>query len=48
MKVIAISGGGAGIGRAIAWRFARAGYAVSITDRDREARRKSLQARRGR
>ena len=35
MKVIAITGGGAGIGRGIAWHFARAGYAVSITDRDR-------------
>lgn len=41
MKVIAITGGGAGIGRGIAWHFARAGYAVSITDRDREAGRES-------
>ena len=43
MKVIAITGGGAGIGRGIAWHFARAGYAVSITDRDRVAGRESLE-----
>src|SRR4051812_47198223 len=47
MKVIAITGGGAGIGRAIAWHFARAGYAVSITDRDREAGREALEGMRG-
>ena len=46
MKVIAITGGGAGIGRAIAWHFARAGYAVSITDRDRKAGREALQVMR--
>ena len=46
MKVIAITGGGAGIGRGIAWHFARAGYAVSITDRDREAGRESLEVMR--
>jgi NAD(P)-dependent dehydrogenase (short-subunit alcohol dehydrogenase family) len=46
MKVVAITGGGAGIGRAIAWHFARAGYAVSITDRDRKAGRESLQVMR--
>jgi NAD(P)-dependent dehydrogenase (short-subunit alcohol dehydrogenase family) len=30
MKIIAITGGGAGIGRGIAWHFASAGYAVSM------------------
>jgi len=42
-KVIAITGGGAGIGRGIAWHFASAGYAVSITDSDRQAGKESLQ-----
>jgi NAD(P)-dependent dehydrogenase (short-subunit alcohol dehydrogenase family) len=37
MAVIAVSGGGQGIGRAIAWHFAALGYAVSITDLDAEA-----------
>jgi NAD(P)-dependent dehydrogenase (short-subunit alcohol dehydrogenase family) len=46
MRIIAITGGGAGIGRGIAWYFARAGYAVSITDRDREAGRESLEVMR--
>ena len=46
MKVVAITGGGAGIGRAIAWHFARAGYGVSITDRDRKAGQESLQVMR--
>ena len=46
MKAVAVTGGGAGIGRAIAWHFARAGYAVSITDRDRKAGRESLQVMR--
>ncbi len=46
MRIIAITGGGAGIGRAIAWHFARAGYAVSIIDRDREAGRESLEVMR--
>jgi NAD(P)-dependent dehydrogenase (short-subunit alcohol dehydrogenase family) len=46
MKVIAITGGGAGIGRGIAWHFARAGYAVSIMDRDRQAGKESLQVMR--
>ena len=44
MKVIAITGGGAGIGRGIAWHFARLGYAVSIMDADRPAGREALQA----
>jgi len=46
MKVIAITGGGSGIGRGIAWHFARAGYAVSITDRDRQAGKEALQVMR--
>ena len=46
MKVIAITGGGAGIGRGIAWHFARAGYGVSIIDTDRQAGRESLQVMR--
>jgi NAD(P)-dependent dehydrogenase (short-subunit alcohol dehydrogenase family) len=46
MKVIAITGGGAGIGRGIAWHFARAGYAVSITDADRQAGKEALQVMR--
>lgn len=46
MTVIAITGGGAGIGRGIAWHFARLGYAVSITDRDRQAGKEALQVMR--
>jgi NAD(P)-dependent dehydrogenase (short-subunit alcohol dehydrogenase family) len=46
MKVIAITGGGAGIGRGIAWHFARAGYGISIIDTDRQAGRESLQVMR--
>ena len=41
MKVVAITGGAQGIGRAIALRFARAGYAVSIADADAEAGREA-------
>lgn len=37
MKNVAVSGGGQGIGRAIAYHFARHGYAVSIADSDRLA-----------
>lgn len=37
MKVLAITGGGQGIGRAIAFHFASTGYAVSIADIDGEA-----------
>jgi NAD(P)-dependent dehydrogenase (short-subunit alcohol dehydrogenase family) len=32
MKIVAITGGAQGIGRGVALRFARAGYAVSIVD----------------
>ncbi len=46
MTVVAITGGGAGIGRGIAWHFARAGHAVSITDCDRQAGRESLEVMR--
>lgn len=42
MKVIAITGGGQGIGRAIAYHFADAGYAVSICDADAAAGREAL------
>jgi NAD(P)-dependent dehydrogenase (short-subunit alcohol dehydrogenase family) len=37
MKIVAVSGAGQGIGRAIALHFARAGYAVSIADPDEKA-----------
>lgn len=43
MKIIAITGGGAGIGRGIAWHFARAGWGVSITDADKVAGQECLQ-----
>lgn len=46
MNVIAITGGGAGIGRGIAWHFARLGYAVSITDSDRQAGKESQEVMR--
>lgn len=41
--VVAITGGGQGIGRALAWHFADAGYAVAITDKDRAAGRETLE-----
>ena len=41
MKTLAITGGGQGIGRGIAFRFAQAGYAVSITDTDEKAAREA-------
>ena len=43
MRIIAITGGGAGIGRGIAWHFARLGYGVSILDADRQAGKEALQ-----
>ena len=43
MRIIAITGGGAGIGRGIAWHFARAGYGVSIMEADRQAGKEALQ-----
>jgi NAD(P)-dependent dehydrogenase (short-subunit alcohol dehydrogenase family) len=46
VKIVAITGGGAGIGRGVAWHFARLGYAVSITDRDRQAGKEALQVMR--
>lgn len=50
MKVVAITGGGQGIGRAIAYRFAEACYAVSIADPDATAGREvvaEIEKRRG-
>jgi len=41
VKVLAVTGGAQGIGRAIALRFARAGYAVSIADPDADAGREA-------
>lgn len=37
MKIAAVTGGAQGIGRAIALRFAAAGYAVSVADPDEQA-----------
>ena len=41
MKIVAVSGGAQGIGRAVAQRFAAAGYAVSIADPDAAAGREA-------
>lgn len=43
MKVLAVTGGGQGIGRAVAFHFAQAGYAVSIADIEEDAGREVLQ-----
>jgi NAD(P)-dependent dehydrogenase (short-subunit alcohol dehydrogenase family) len=43
MKVVAVTGGGAGIGRGIAWHFGRAGWAVSITETDAHAGKEALE-----
>lgn len=42
MKIMAVTGGGQGIGRGMAFHFARAGYAVSIADTDEEAGQEAL------
>lgn len=42
VKVVAITGGAQGIGRAIAYRFAEAGYAVSIADPVQDAGEEAL------
>jgi NAD(P)-dependent dehydrogenase (short-subunit alcohol dehydrogenase family) len=42
MKVAAITGGGQGIGRAIGYHFAAAGYAVSLADPDAIAGREAV------
>ncbi len=47
MKIIAVTGGGQGIGRAIAFYFAKAGYAVSIADVDEEAGMETLEKVKG-
>lgn len=46
-KVLAVTGGAQGIGRAIALHFARHGYAVSIADTHASAGRQTLKALRG-
>ena len=43
MKVLAVTGGAQGIGRAVALRFARAGYAVSIADPNAAAGREAAE-----
>jgi len=43
VKVLAVTGGAQGIGRAVALRFANAGYAVSIADSDARAGREVVE-----
>jgi NAD(P)-dependent dehydrogenase (short-subunit alcohol dehydrogenase family) len=43
VKVVAVTGGGQGIGRAVAFHFAQSRYAVSIADADEEAGTEALQ-----
>ncbi|MEY4879296.1 MAG: hypothetical protein RJB62_765 [Pseudomonadota bacterium] len=47
MKIAAVTGGAQGIGRAISYGFARAGYAVSIADPEEDAGREALEAVKG-
>jgi NAD(P)-dependent dehydrogenase (short-subunit alcohol dehydrogenase family) len=47
MKVLAITGGAQGIGRAIALHYARAGFAVSLADADPAAGHEALNLVRG-
>jgi NAD(P)-dependent dehydrogenase (short-subunit alcohol dehydrogenase family) len=42
LKVVAVTGGGQGIGRAVAFHFAQSGYAVSIADTNGEAGTEAL------
>jgi NAD(P)-dependent dehydrogenase (short-subunit alcohol dehydrogenase family) len=42
MKVVAVTGAAQGIGRGIAFRFADAGYAVSLCDPDQDAGKEAL------
>ena len=42
MKILAVTGGGQGIGRAVSLFFANAGYAVSIADTDAAAGREAV------
>ena len=43
MKIAAVTGGAQGIGRGVAYAFAKAGYAVSIFDPERDAGEEAVQ-----